>query len=77
MEMSGLEYEALLIRRDLVEDLHLHNIEGLAAIVAPSPDLLAASIQGARDAREKKMSSPPAKPAPRERYVTLEQLLAA
>lgn len=73
MELSGLEYEALLIRRDYVQDLHLLNIEGLAAIVAPSPDLLNASIQAARDKRD---ADPPKRPPRRDRYVTLESLLA-
>lgn len=75
MELSGLEYEALLIRRDYVQDLHLLNIEGLAAIVAPSPDLLNASIQAAQDKRDA-APVPRAPIARRERCVTLESLLA-
>lgn len=71
--MSGLEYEALMIRRSLVQDLHLLNIEGLAAIVAPTPDMREASLHAAREEREK-WSAPPVKPPPRERYVTIEEL---
>lgn len=75
--LTVLEETALFIRREFVESEHLHNLEGLAAIVCPSHDLLDASLQAARLRLEEERAWRPTRRPRREQVVSLGDLLAS